>query len=808
MAHREWTSAPPRLRPAPPESTPIQPPKPKIELDPVQAKVLGEVLPKSFMITGPAGTGKSVLAGEIIEQLRARKKSVFVTASTGIAAIHVGGCTIHSFLGTAIHGSIADVMLEPWSLNTQAEYRLKRADVIVVDEVSMLTGDYIDMMDWRLRTVCASDAPFAGKQILFFGDFLQLPPVVKGQRVERTFAFQADAWEKASVQTRVLTVNHRQGDDAEFSRHLNKMRVGDFDRETSKFFNECVGRRVRKPIILYPTNASVDAVNNAKLAKVKGEARVYEAELRGDERACAVLVKNCIASRDLRLKVGAQVLMIKNCYAEGNEYMNGERGVLEDMGDDRLTIRLETEGNPRSVTVEREFWEWKNADREVIASMRQFPAKLGYAITIHKCVAPDTLVDTDLGLQPFSDIGAQGTVATWKGRMVYKNLVRNPKRRAYRITTQHGYELTVTPEHKMMARDGQRWSEVPALDLMRGDILRLRRGHPARGWCGSPDNGHQELPRRPAADPRCKSFMIPSRMTSSLAEFLGLMVADGTVHKGGFRLAKRYIDVTDRFARLGNHLFWLQPHYGMTLGTPHVEFNSTAVVQWLLELGGLAPKKKAVPWCILRASLREQRAFLRGLFEDGSVHTKCGHFSNIEWSTSSEKMGRTVQTMLLRLGMVAARRHVRNGWRLYISGQDAARFRDTVGFVCEAKQQKLAGAGSRHKERRVRFNAIIEDPIESIQEVQSESMCVTVPELHRFLQNGFDGCNSQGMTLERMKCDLLKVFAPGQAYVAVSRAKNAQHLSLDNPINKAQVFVDATCRAFYKKARPKARRIG
>ena len=170
-ARGDWRPAPQQKSLFPPTKPRGEPPRPKIALDPVQAKVFGEIVPQCFLITGPAGTGKSVLANEIIANLRERKKKVHVTASTGIASIHVGGCTIHSFLGTNICGSVADVEREPWGLNSNAEFRIKMADVIVVDEVSMLTGDYIDMMDWRLRTVCGRDAPFAGKQILFFGDF-------------------------------------------------------------------------------------------------------------------------------------------------------------------------------------------------------------------------------------------------------------------------------------------------------------------------------------------------------------------------------------------------------------------------------------------------------------------------------------------------------------------------------------------------------------------------------------------------------------------------------------------------------------
>jgi ATP-dependent DNA helicase PIF1 len=365
-----------------------EPPPP--ELDPVQAGIAREIFPRSFLITGPAGTGKSVLAEEVIRRLRKAGRTVYVTASTGIAAINVKGCTIHSWLGTNIVGSVREAQTKnAWEFNERAERRIKFCDVLVIDEISMLSGDYVDLIDWRLRTVCNRDEPFAGKQLLFFGDFLQLPPVFKegrGPKPEHLYAFQAEAWEKASVQTRELTINHRQGEDAEFSKHLMKIRVGVCDDETRDFMRACVGRRLQKPIMLYPTNAAVDNTNRKKLAQLPGEARQFQAEMCGDEKACAMLARSCLAEQTLRLKPGAQALMIRNVYeGESTPYFtNGERGTVREIRDDEIVVDLETEGQERTVTARRETWEWRNADEKVLATLSQFPIKLGWAVTIHK----------------------------------------------------------------------------------------------------------------------------------------------------------------------------------------------------------------------------------------------------------------------------------------------------------------------------------------------------------------------------------------------------------------------------------------
>lgn len=345
---------------------------------------------QNILVTGPGGTGKSELMNQVIKDFRLRQTPVAVTASTGVAALRVGGSTIHSFLGTNICGNI-DQLRKAYTrdeihLNGDRYSRLLEAEVIIVDEVSMLTGDYIDMMDYHLRDITSIEEPFGGKQMIFCGDFLQLPPVVKNRRgVSTHFAFQAEAWKDASVKRMTLNENFRQT-DVEFRKHLDAIRFGDLPPKTRDFLRESVQRPldVEEPMRLYPLNRRVDALNKKKLAGLVTPTREYRAHFTGNQRLWQTLEKHCLVPAKLHLKTGARVMLCKNDYQEG--YRNGQRGVLVDhteSGDwgDRLFVELDGGGEVR---VDPHCFEWKNDKGDILATMEQYPIKLAWAVTIHK----------------------------------------------------------------------------------------------------------------------------------------------------------------------------------------------------------------------------------------------------------------------------------------------------------------------------------------------------------------------------------------------------------------------------------------
>lgn len=356
---------------------------------PLQAEALEAGLRgENLFITGPGGTGKSFLVQHLIQALRDAGKMVAVTSSTGVSAVQIGGLTIHTTLGLGIAARRSEAVKRMGADTLQrAQDRLGHIDVLVVDEVSMLLGDYIEMMNWWLNLVKdkseMSQEPFGGMQVIFVGDFLQLPPVITEnelRHVEHKYAFQAPAWQAGHIRPIYLTECFRQG-DAEFFKHLNRIRRGVVNDETQEYFEPCVKRRLEvEPTKLVATNAVAEDINYTRLMKLEGPSFTSEAKFSGNEKWYDMLRKNCIAQDTVEIRRGAPVIFLKNNKEMG--YFNGQRGtVMGWHGTD--CVEVVTSGG-RTIQVEREAWELKNADNRLLAKLTQIPLKLAWAITVHK----------------------------------------------------------------------------------------------------------------------------------------------------------------------------------------------------------------------------------------------------------------------------------------------------------------------------------------------------------------------------------------------------------------------------------------
>lgn len=337
---------------------------------------------RNEFITGPGGVGKTEVVRAIVSALRAKNKRVAITASTGIAAVSIGGMTIHSTLQTGISQTRAEVMAKmgPDTMHKAAE-RLYYIDTIILDELSMMRGDYLDMMSWWLGLVCERPLePFGGKQIIGVGDFLQLPPVITEAdrpKVVKTYGFEADVWKEAQFEEVYLNQSHRQA-DPELFKHLCRIRRGIVEADTIEFFRECQGRQLEDPTRLYATNGEAFDENQRRLRQLPGDPVVFTAELAGIDAWKRAMVDNCIADETLNLKIGAPVMFLKNT---PGVYANGERGRVVCF-EDGLPV-VETE-NGRSVIVEPHIWTMKDSQERLLASMQQIPLKLAWAVTIHK----------------------------------------------------------------------------------------------------------------------------------------------------------------------------------------------------------------------------------------------------------------------------------------------------------------------------------------------------------------------------------------------------------------------------------------
>lgn len=347
---------------------------------------------ENIFITGAGGTGKSEVLKRIIEAIRVKGDIVAVTASTGIAAVRVGGSTIHAFLGTSLMGTRREVENhEEYDLLTyKAKRRSNKMDTLVIDEISMLRADYVDMMDWWLRTLRGEDKPFGGVQVIFVGDFLQLPPVIRREEtVLKVYAFESEAWRQARLKVHNLRECFRQ-DDVEFFGMLSRVRVGDVTGEVLEYFNRRYAAALpSEPTRLYSRNKDVNRINLAKLERLEGQPVSYTAQMYGSPGYCKRLALSCIAEETLVLKVGAPVIFIRNGYADSDMgfeeriplYVNGQKGAIVDIGARYVEVMAE-DGEVHTVMAAQ--WEYKNADQEVVASMTQIPVKLAWALTTHK----------------------------------------------------------------------------------------------------------------------------------------------------------------------------------------------------------------------------------------------------------------------------------------------------------------------------------------------------------------------------------------------------------------------------------------
>lgn len=345
----------------------------------------------NVFLTGEPGSGKSHTIGRYTAWLKSCGIEASITASTGIAATHIGGMTIHAWSGIGIKSAITDADLDAIAQKEKVVRRLLRAQVLIIDEISMLSGETLDSVDAVCRTLRNSSRPFGGLQVVFVGDFFQLPPVVRvGARQQATldieyderspFAFHSSAWKRANPLVCYLSEQHRQEDEV-FLRALSAVRRGEAGADVRKLLSAraVVPPAHRRITRLYSHNADVDRINEAELAKLPGGGRSYLMRGFGAPPLIDSLKRNCLSPEELKLKVGAKIIFTKNDI-EGR-YFNGTTG--EVTGFNKLS------GNPvvsiQTGSLEVEPVEWAVMDgNKKLAHIEQLPLRLAWAITVHK----------------------------------------------------------------------------------------------------------------------------------------------------------------------------------------------------------------------------------------------------------------------------------------------------------------------------------------------------------------------------------------------------------------------------------------
>jgi hypothetical protein len=339
---------------------------------------------RNIFITGKAGTGKSLLLQYFKEHSH---KKIVVCAPTGVAAMNVGGQTIHSLfkIRPGLLGKATS------AVDYQTAELLKHIDTVVIDEISMVRADLMDEVDNVLRKSRKVDFPFGGVQTVMFGDLYQLPPIVNDAELHKYFSnnlggyffFNAHVWNKTELDIYELRKVFRQTDSG-FINLLNAVRVGDVEQEVLRELNKRANIQIPREgvVILAATNKVIGEINHGRLAELKTKEFQYRALVVGD-----INESEFPTDQTLRLKKGAQVMLLRN--DKQKRWVNGTLGLVQSLSKDEVRVRVDgfTYSIPTTTWGKIRYYydpETGEVEEKPVSSFTQFPLRLAWAVTIHK----------------------------------------------------------------------------------------------------------------------------------------------------------------------------------------------------------------------------------------------------------------------------------------------------------------------------------------------------------------------------------------------------------------------------------------
>jgi ATP-dependent DNA helicase PIF1 len=722
---------------------------------------------KNVFLTGPAGTGKSLVI-DTFKQLYGKNKKIAITSTTGVSAIVIGGVTLHSYLGIGLGvGSVEDLVAKI-KKNSKARQRWLDLDILVIDEVSMLPAELLEKLEQIARIIRARpirmiqenlpEQAFGGIQLVLSGDFLQLPVVGDSNN----FCFESKAWQKCIDCSIELKENMRQM-DKDFQSILAEIRYGILSKKGRKLLESRIGVELKndlgiKPTRIYTTNSSVDEMNEKELDKLAKDNDFYQYDMeiyfyefvQDREQAIEKYRKNSLAPEKLELCVGAQVMLLFNMDVEAG-LANGSRGIVVSFTEGIPNVRFL---NGIEVPIDFHSWEIEEGKKKIVR-ITQLPLKLAWAVTVHKCVSGNTIIYTENGMKRIYtlsllnqkqnesrdvNIRIHGENGLEQCSQIFKGQVEN----SIIITTSSGFQLEGSHRHPVATSTG--WKKMPELKI--GDSVLMK-----KTFC---------FGNYVSTEKYCNRNLLPfSKIDEYMCYLLGYFI--------GVDFDKDNVGV--------------QSHFRKLFGTLYNE-----KIKHFLSWCGLYFFQINVPWVVLENTYSSQVNFIKGLFDT------CGTIQDnkLYLQLSNARFVSDVQIMLLNMGIKS---HVFSN-RIEI--EDILLFFTNVGFSCERKQSQLEKIANISLPTTQGDQFTFYEEITHISSFICQFYDVYVPQSHTFVGNGIINHNSQGMTLDYAEVDLSNIFAYGQAYVALSRVKDSSGLSIID-INFDGIKAHPKAIEFYKK---------
>ena len=699
-----------------------------------------------FLLGNLMITHNSYLAVNIIKKIANQKGiNIGLTSTTGVSALSIGGGTIHRWAGIKLGKEPFLTIVTKIRNNRDCYKRWNECKILIIDEVSMLGKKTFELLDRVGRSIREVDLPFGGLQLIFSGDFLQLPPV------QDDFVFESEIWDEIDFKCFRLKKPKRYPDLDHFHM-LQRIRLGKpttddikaLKKRCDAYIDYIGSGRERKdeikPTRIFSLKKDVEKHNLDELAKLPGEPIGYNSidkfivkkgknnqpemkesdddkKKKGSMSAKDILdyteFLDSIIPKRVFVKPGAQVMLTYNLSVELG-LVNGSRGVVKSCEQEGVNVLFK---NGITTKIVYNMWEFEDGPIKMVRY--QLPLILAWAISVHKCVTEGTLISTENGLIRIEDIsrylisrslpilhlsdtsldlnlkvyGINGlTIAT----QIYKGNVEE----TLKIITSTGYYIEGSLRHPLLVyRDGKEtWVKLP--DIKLDDYIIMN--------CNTQSYNKNMITTEEFIKPKiyCKNYTIPEKINDNLCYLLGLLVGDGSYNdKIDYRIdyVSNDLELIENFCKIFNKNFDSRSSF-YTEKNIYRFYNHSIVIREFLNYFGLKYSKgsdKIIPWSVLQNTKECQISFIQGLFDtDGGINKSCVHFTNI-----SECVIDNLQVMLLNFGILSSKVKLTNNsdknhhqaYRIQMCGESASLFLKNIGFRLERKQKQLIEQYSDHK---------------------------------------------------------------------------------------------------------------